>query len=69
MIKTNSRTSAARRLHVDSCSLGPVVNILAIFANANIIKNKRIKLNHINDIGRPLLNSINIVIFDQGMEK
>ena len=52
-------------------SLGPVVNILAIFSNANILKNKRIKIYHIKGIGCPLLISINIniVIFDQGTEK
>ena len=41
-------------------SLGPVVNILAIFSNANILKNKRIKIYHIKDIGCPLLILINI---------
>ena len=41
-------------------SLGPVVNILAIFSNANILKNKRIKIYHIKGIGCPLLISINI---------
>ena len=50
-------------------SLGPVVNILAIFSNANILKNKRIKIYHIKGIGCPLLISINIDIFDQGTEK
>ena len=49
-------------------SLGPVVNILAIFSNANILKNK-IKIYHIKGIGCPLLISINIDIFDQGTEK
>ena len=49
----------------DSTSLGPVVNILAIFSNANILKNKRIKIYHIKGIGCPLL----ISIFDQGTEK
>ena len=44
-------------------SLGPAVNILAIFSNANIlIKNKRIKRYHIKSIACPLLISINIVI-------
>ena len=53
-----------------SSSLGPVVNILEIFSNANILKkNKRIKIYHIKGIGCPLLISINIVIFDQGTEK
>ena len=51
------------------CSLGPVVNILAIFSNANNLKNKRIKIYHIKGIGCPLLISINIVIFDQETEK
>ena len=41
-------------------SLGPVVNILAIFSNANILKNKRIKIYQIKGIGCPLLISINI---------
>ena len=41
-------------------SLGPVVNILAIFSNANILKNKRIKIYHIKGIDCPLLISINI---------
>ena len=41
-------------------SLGPVVNILAIFSNAYIVKNKRIKIYHIKGIGCPLLISINI---------
>ena len=42
-------------------SLGPVVNILAIFSNANILKiNKRIKIYHIKGIGCPLLILINI---------
>ena len=41
-------------------SLGSVVNILAIFSNANILKNKRIKRYHIKGIGCPLLISINI---------
>ena len=54
-------------------SLGPVVNILAIFSNANIAdilkKNKRIKRYHIKGIGCPLLNLIDIVIFDQETEK
>ena len=40
-------------------SLGPVVNILAIFSNADIAnilkKNKRIKRYHIKGIGCPLL--------------
>ena len=40
-------------------SLGPVVNILAIFSNANILKNERIKIYHIKGIGCPLLISIN----------
>ena len=53
----------------DIFSLGPVVNILAIFSIANILKNKRIKIYHIKGIGCPLLISINIVIFDQGTEK
>ena len=52
------------RLKSDS-SLGPVVNILAIFSIANILKNKRIKIYHIKGIGCPLLISINI----QGTEK
>ena len=43
-------------------SLGPVVNILAIFSNANILKK------NIKGIGCPLLISINI-IFDQETEK
>ena len=44
-------------------SLGPVVNILAIFSKANILKkNKRIKIYHIKGIGCPLLISINIDI-------
>ena len=47
-------------------SLGPVVNMLAIFSNANTLKNKRIKIYHIKGIGCPLLISI---IFDQGTEK
>ena len=42
------------------CSLGPVVNILAIFSNANILKNKRIRIYHIKGSGCPLLISINI---------
>ena len=42
-------------------SLGPVVNILAIFSNANILKkNKRIKIYHIKGIGCPLMSSIYI---------
>ena len=41
-------------------SLGPVVNILAIFSNAYILKNKRIKIYHIKGIGCSLLISINI---------
>ena len=41
-------------------SLGPVVNILAIFSNANNLKNKRIKIYHIKGIGWPLLISIDI---------
>ena len=41
-------------------SLGPVINILAIFSNANILKSKRIKIYHIKGIGCPLLISINI---------
>ena len=41
--------------------LGPVVNILAIFSNAYILKkNKRIKIYHIKGIGCSLLISINI---------
>ena len=44
----------------ETTSLGPVVNILAIFSNANILKNKRIKIYHIKGIGCPLLISINI---------
>ena len=47
-------------------SLGPVVNIFAIFSNA---KNKRIKIYHIKGIGYPLLTLINIVIFHQETEK
>ena len=47
-------------------SLGPVVNILAIFSNANILKNKRIKnITH----QRYRLSVIDFdVIFDQGTE-
>ena len=41
-------------------SLGPVVNILAMFSNAYILKNKRIKIYHIKGIGCPFLISINI---------
>ena len=42
-------------------SLGPVVNILAIFSNANILKkNMSIKIYHIKGIGCLLLISINI---------
>ena len=48
-------------------SLGPVVNILAIFSNAIILKNKTIKIYHIKRIGCPLFISINIS--DQGTEK
>ena len=41
-------------------SLGPVVNILTIFSNANILKkNKRIKIYHNKVIGCSLLISIN----------
>ena len=40
-----------------SISPGPVVNILAIFSNANILKNKRIKIYHIKGIGCLLLIS------------
>ena len=50
-------------------SLGLVFNILAIFSNANILKNKRIKKYHIKGIGCPSLISINIVISDQETEK
>ena len=50
-------------------SLGPVVNILAIFSNANILKKYRKKIYHIKGISCPLLISINIDIFDQGTEK
>ena len=51
-------------------SLGPVVNILAILSNANILKkNKRIEIFHIKGIGCSLLISINIDIFDQRSEK
>ena len=53
-------------------SLGPVVNILAIFSNANIANilknNKRIKRYYIKGIGCPLLILIDIVIFDQETE-
>ena len=58
-------------LHVisSSPSLGPVINILAIFSNANILKNKRIKIYHIKGIGCPLLILININIFDKGTAK
>ena len=50
-------------------SLGPVVNILAIFSNANILKeNKRIKRYHIKGIGCPLLILIDIVIVDHETE-
>ena len=53
-----------------SSSLGPVVNILTIFSNANILKkNKRIKRCHIKGIGWPLVISIKIDIFDQETEK
>ena len=48
-------------------SLGPVVNMLAIFSIANIVKSKRIKIYHIKGIGCPLFISINI--FDQRTEK
>ena len=41
-------------------SLGRVVNILAVFSNANILKNKKIKIYHNKGIGCPLLISINI---------
>ena len=53
-------------LMLPSTSLGPVVNILAIFSNANVLKNKRIKRYHVKGIGCPLLISINI---DQETEK
>ena len=49
--------------------MGSVVNILAIFSSANILKNKSIKRYHIIGIGCPLLISINIVIFDQKTDK
>ena len=49
-----------------STSLGPVVNILAIFSNAKVLKNKRMKRYHVKGIGCPLLISINI---DQETEK
>ena len=42
------------------CSLGPVVNNMAIFSNANISKNERMKIYHIKGIVCPLLISINI---------
>ena len=48
--------------HIRIPSLGPVVNILAIFSYANILKNKRIKIYHNKGIGCPLLISINIGI-------
>ena len=44
--------------------LGPVVNILAIFSNANTLTNMRIKRYHIKGNGCPLL----ISIFDQETE-
>ena len=51
-------------------SLGLVVNILAIFSSAYILKkNKRIKRYHIKRIGCLLLMSINIIIFDQETEQ
>ena len=53
-------------------SLGPVVNILAIFSNANIaniLKNKRIKRNHIKGIGYPLLILIDIIILTKKRKK
>ena len=50
-------------------SLGPVVNILAIFFYANILKIMRIKRHSIKGVGSPLLVSVNIVIFDQETEK
>ena len=52
-----------------SSGLGPVVNIMTIFSNANILKNKRTKRCHIKGIGCPLVISINIDIFDQETEK
>ena len=49
-----------------SSSLGPVVSILAIFSNANILKtSKRTKICNIKGIGCPLVISINIDIFGQ----
>ena len=57
------------RRHMTSSSLGPVVNILAIFSNAIILKNKRTKRCHIKGICCPLVISINIDIFDQETEK
>ena len=56
-----------RVFSLDSCfsSLDPVVNILAKFSNANILKNKRIK-RHIKGIGCQLLILIIIDAWDIG---
>ena len=50
-------------------SLGQVVNILAIFSNAYILKNKRIKICHIKGIGCPLFISINILTKERKNKK
>ena len=50
-------------------SLGPVVNILALFSNANILKFKKIKGYQIKGFGFLLLISVKIVFFDQETEK
>ena len=54
--------------HHRTASLGPVVNILAIISNANVLKNMKIKRYCIKGIGCPLLISTYIVIFDQETE-
>ena len=50
-------------------SLGPVVYILAIFSNANILKNKRIKIYQIKGIGCPLLISMSFLTKERENDK
>ena len=54
---------------IESTSLGPAVNILAIVSNANILKNKRIKIYHIKGIDCQLLISMSFLTKERKNKK
>ena len=56
-MSSSSSLPCTQSLRLPITSLGPVVNILAIFSNANILKDTRIQIYHIKGVGCPLLFS------------